>query len=103
MKLFDLRFVLLCAIAVITGLLIGWIDTSPGWDDTGITVAMIFISAFFIGLFSKNGAWIFALIIGFLITYMNYFISRSFDSAASFIIAFAGVYGGVSLKYLITN
>lgn len=33
------------ALAVVAGCLIAWIDTRPGWDDTGVTVGLIVLVA----------------------------------------------------------
>jgi hypothetical protein len=33
------------AAAVIIGLGVGWLDSRPGWDDTGITVGMLSVAA----------------------------------------------------------
>ncbi len=40
----DRRFALLLVVALIAGSTIGWIDSRPDWDDTGITAAMVFIA-----------------------------------------------------------
>ena len=101
MKLPDNKFLILIVIALLAGSIIGWVDTRPHWNDTGITIGLIFISSFILGLFAGRNAWILALIIGLCITSLNYLVSGRFDSAVSILISLAGVYGGVSLKYLI--
>jgi hypothetical protein len=34
---------LVTVLAVLTGIAIAWIDTRPGWDDTGVTVGLVFL------------------------------------------------------------
>jgi len=100
MKLPDNKFLILVILALLTGLIIGWIDTRPHWNDTGITVGLIFISSFILGLFAGRNAWILALIIGLCITSLNFLVSYRFDSAISLVISLAGAYAGVLLKNL---
>jgi hypothetical protein len=101
MKYPDNKFLILIVLALLAGLIIGWIDTRPNWNDTGVTVGLIFISSFVLGLFSGKNAWILALIIGLCITSLNFLVSSRLDSAISLVISLAGVYGGFALKHLI--
>ena len=39
------RLVSVAALVLCTGLAIAWVDTRPGWDDTGITAALLAIVA----------------------------------------------------------
>ena len=95
------KMIIFVLLSLVAGISIGWIDTQPGWDDTGITIGLIFISSFILGLAAQKGGWLFGAVIGLCITLMNFFTSGKLDSAISILIAFAGVYGGVTLKYLI--
>ena len=88
-------------LALAAGLAIGWIDSRPGWNDTGVTAGLIFISSFIIGLLSNKNAWLLALIIGLCVTSFNYILHNNLESAISFVIAFAGVYSGVFVKYIV--
>jgi hypothetical protein len=36
-----IRFVLLVLVAAMLGALISMVDSSPGWDDTGVSAAMV--------------------------------------------------------------
>lgn len=49
-------------LALVAGLAIAWVDTRPGWDDTGITVGLVTIAA---GGASLVGApfWLAALLV----------------------------------------
>lgn len=95
------KTILFILLSLAAGLIIGWIDTSPGWDDTGITIVLILISSFTIGFFANKNHWLLALIIGICVTFLNYIASSKLDSAISLLFAFAGVYSGAGLRYLI--
>jgi hypothetical protein len=41
----TLRIVVASVLVLAAGLSIAWIDTRPGWDDTGVTVGMLIIAA----------------------------------------------------------
>jgi hypothetical protein len=97
----DNKFLILIILSLLAGILIGWIDSSPLWNDTGITAGLILISSFIIGLLTKRKAWIPALITGLSITSLNFIASNRLDSAISILFSLAGAYSGVSLKFLL--
>lgn len=88
------RFQLYLSIAVVAGLLIGWIDTSPGWDDTGITVGLIFFSSVVLGALMPSRAWVWGLAVGFGIPLFNLLLHGNAAALVSFVIAFVGSYAG---------
>lgn len=45
MKGFSRTILLRSVLVLCVGLAIAWVDTRPGWDDTGITVGMLIIAA----------------------------------------------------------
>jgi hypothetical protein len=55
------RFRIPLAAAIVAGLTIGWVDTRPTWDDTGITVGLTLLSSAAIGAAVSRRAWIAAL------------------------------------------
>jgi hypothetical protein len=61
MKNLTLQFWILLVVSIISGVLIGLMDTSPNWDDTGITVGAIIIISFLTGLARPGSAWLWAL------------------------------------------
>jgi hypothetical protein len=54
----------LLTLATLDGLSIAWIDSRPGWDDTGVTVGLLVLSAGFWSLFARRRAWAIALAVG---------------------------------------
>jgi hypothetical protein len=59
----TLHWVLLVA-ALALGLAIGWIDSRPHWDDSGITTGLLLLSAALMGLIGPRRPWLWALAIG---------------------------------------
>ncbi len=58
------RFVLLMLLALILGALISLMDSSPGWDDTGVSAAMVLTASGLLGALHPERAWVWALAVG---------------------------------------
>jgi len=54
----------LIAVALTSGVVIGLIDSSPGWDSTGITAAAVFLSAAVFAGTARDRPWLWALLVG---------------------------------------
>jgi hypothetical protein len=80
--------------AIAIGVLIGWIDSRPNWDDTGITVALIFGASAFFGFINPKHPWIWALLIGICIPMWNISLSNNYESFIAVVVAFIGAYVG---------
>ena len=50
--------------ALACGALLAWMDSSPGWDDTGITVGLVLLGSAAFGALRPSWAWAAALAIG---------------------------------------
>ncbi len=50
--------------ALAAGLAIGWVDSRPTWDDTGITVGAVVLSAGLLALLRPRPWWAIALAVG---------------------------------------
>jgi hypothetical protein len=101
MILSENKFWLLIILSLAVGLTIGWIDSRPNWNDTGVTVGLIFLSSFLLSLLAEKHFWVIGIIIGICITSFNYILHNNLQSVVSFIIAFAGAYSGAGIKKLI--
>ena len=55
---------LLVMAAVAIGLAIGYVDSRPTWDDTGITVSLILLTSSLVAGLSGRRPWLWALLIG---------------------------------------
>ena len=86
--------------ALAAGLLIAWVDSRPGWDDAGITVFALFLSAGIIGLFVRRRAWLFGLAVGIWLSLWEILVTG--DPLFLVLLAFpmAGVHAGWALRLL---
>ncbi len=84
--------------ATASGVIIGWIDTRPNWDDTGITTVLILISTIIIGGGSPKWAWLWALIVGGIMVCFNIMMYNNYGSIMALIVAFIGSYIGAIIR-----
>ncbi|HVQ22088.1 MAG TPA: hypothetical protein VMT36_02350 [Candidatus Saccharimonadia bacterium] len=82
-------------IAALGGLAIAWIDASPGWDDTGITVGLLVIAAAAAAGLSGRRPWLWALVVGLPTPFVE--MSRGGDPAVFAALFFAAI--GAAVGY----
>ena len=58
------RQVMLLAAAVLVGLAIGIVDSSPGWDSTGITAGSLGLAAAAVAFVGRDRPWLWATAVG---------------------------------------
>ena len=65
------RIIVAITVAILGGIFIGWIDTSPRWDDTALTVfSLMLISA--AGTFiARRKPWLIAILVALWVPLMN--------------------------------
>jgi hypothetical protein len=83
---------LLAAIAL--GLLIGWVDSRPTWDDAGITVGVLFLTAALFGALRPFLAPVWALAVGVWVPFFGIVLHNNFGSLLALAMAFLGAYAG---------
>lgn len=84
----------LLSLATLDGLAIAWIDSRPGWDDTGVTVGLLVLSAGFWSLFARRRAWAIALAVGAWIPAAALVKSGDVRFLAILLFPLAGAYAG---------
>jgi hypothetical protein len=89
--------------ALACGAFLAWMDSSPGWDDTGITVGLVLIASAAFGATRPSWAWTAALAIGAWIPVIEIPTSHNFGALAALAFAFAGAYGGAFVRHLLTQ
>ena len=87
--------------AIAAGIAILWIDTRPGWDDTGITVSLILMSSAILGFSTPKRAWLMALAVGIWIPLWYAVVRNSFSPAFALVVAFVGAYVGAMVRWLL--
>jgi hypothetical protein len=95
---------LLLGAAVAAGVSIAYIDSSLGWDATGITAFSMFIVAAVLGFFGPQQPWLWALGVGIWIPLHAVKADPSLASAAMVIVLLfplGGAYAGMALHHLV--
>ena len=87
-------FVLMVIAAVAVGIMIAWIDSRPGWDDTGITAGLVILSAAVFGALHPTRAWIWALSVGVWIPLTGILLHGNYGSLLALGVALLGAYAG---------
>ena len=54
----------LAALALGFGLAVGWIDSRPSWDDTGITAGLLVLAAAVVAAIDGRRAWLWTVLVG---------------------------------------
>lgn len=60
----DRRHATAFVVAVVAGIGIALIDSSPGWDSTGITAGLLLIGAGTAAAIGRDRPWLWALLVG---------------------------------------
>jgi disulfide bond formation protein DsbB len=89
---------ILFAVAIALGLLIGYVDSRPSWDDTGVTAGVLFISTAILGALAPQRPWVWALCVGLWIPLFGIFGSSNYGSLIALAVAFVGAYSGMLLR-----
>jgi len=81
------------ALALTVGLGIGYVDSRPTWDDTGITVGALVLSAGLLAACRPRTWWLTGLLIGIPVPLFNYLSTARLQSGVA--LAFALVAAGI--------
>ncbi len=85
------------ALALVAGCAIGWIDSRPTWDDTGVTVGAIVLGAGLLALVRPRAWWAVALAIGLPVPAFDLVLRGGLASAVALVFAFAAAAAGMLL------
>jgi len=99
-------FVFLILVALMLGMLIFMVDSSPGWDDTGVSAAMVLAASGLMGAIHPRRAWVWALAVGLWVPVMGLALdSAAFHPASVLALAFStvGAYAGAFIGRLLTE
>jgi hypothetical protein len=89
--------------AIVAGLGIAWVDTRPGWDDTGISaLAVVAVCALF-GALRPHHAWVWALLVGVWIPALNIALHHNYGALMALGIALIGAYIGAGGRRLLLD
>jgi hypothetical protein len=83
----DRRQLTLLAIALLVGLAIGIVDSSPGWDSTGITAGSLGLAAAAVAFIGRDRPWLWASAVGAPTVVLG--IAAGADATIAFAMVFA--------------
>ena len=89
--------------ALACGAFLAWMDSSPGWDDTGITVGLALVGSALFGALRPSWAWASALAVGAWLPVIEIPATGNFGALAALAFAFAGAYGGAFARRLLSR
>lgn len=90
----------LYVIPLIIGLAIAYVDSRPGWDDTGITVGMLLLSSAIFGFLLPKYPWLIALLVGMWIPLASIAITHNYGGIVALVFPFIGAYAGMFIHRL---
>ena len=94
----NLKLITLLVLSIATGLLLAYIDSRPGWDDTGIMAGMIVLSSALFGFLYPSKPWIWALAISGWIPLHAILVTGDVKMLLVTLFGFAGSYLGAAVK-----
>lgn len=77
-------------IGLAVGLGIGYVDSRPTWDDTGITAGAVFLAAAVLAAARPSVAWLTGLAVGVPILAMNVLLHANYGSVIAVAIGLVG-------------
>jgi hypothetical protein len=92
------RQVALIVVAGITGAAIAFVDSRPGWDDTGVTVGLLVLAAGGAALASGRRPWLWALLVGAWTPALEIATGGSVASLVALVFASVGAFGGWAIR-----
>ncbi len=88
----------LLVVAVALGGLITYLDSRPGWDDTGVTALAVLVASGVLGFLGPKRPWLWALAIGLWIPLLGIIREQNFGSLIALVVAFVGAYVGMAIR-----
>jgi hypothetical protein len=92
---------LLAALAV--GLSLALVDSSPGWDDTGVSAAAVFAATAAFGAARPSRAWLLALAVGLWIPALGIVLHGNYPSLLALVPALLGAFAGAGARRLLAG
>lgn len=84
--------------SLLAGFLIAWVDSRPGWDDTGLTAGTIVLTAALFGYLRPDKPWLWGLTVGSWIPLHALILNGNFMMLLVTLFGIAGAYLGAAIK-----
>lgn len=91
------RDALLALVAVAIGLTLGYLDSRPSWDDTGITAGLLLLTSAMVAGLSGRRPWLWALLIGIWTPLLEVWGVAGLASLAALAVSSIGAFGAYFL------
>ena len=88
------RTLVIAMLSVAVGLAIAFVDTRPGWDDTGITAGALFGAALVLSLVAGRRPWLWGFLVGIWLPVLELPSHGDPAALAALAFAFAGAFAG---------
>ena len=89
------HFALLVSTALMLGALIALVDSSPRWDDTGVSAAMVLTASGLMGALHPQRACVWAFAVGWWIPLLGIAFDRfEYASLLTLVFGLVGAYAG---------
>ncbi len=85
---------ILLVVAILSGMFLAYMDSSPGWDDTGISAGGLLICAALVTLLGHPRPWLIGLAVGLWIPLLYIYQSQAYSMLIVLIIPMIGAYAG---------
>jgi hypothetical protein len=85
-------------LAAVLGLSIAYVDSRPGWDDTGVTAVALFASGALCGALAPGRPWLWGLAVGAWTPIVGIAREGNYGSLLALVFAFAGAYAGMAVR-----
>jgi hypothetical protein len=92
--------ILLFVVSNLLGLILAWVDSRPTWDDTGVLVGLIVLTAAILGAIESRRSWLWALGVGVWIPFHNLLTTGNPALLVALAVALAGAYLGAGIRKL---
>jgi hypothetical protein len=89
-----IRFMIMVIASVTGGIMIYLVDSSKGWDDTGVTAVMLFSFSLLSGFIYQKRLWLWAILTGIWIPLFAIINSGNYSMIPVLAITFAGSFAG---------
>ena len=98
------RLAMTLVAAVVAGAGIGYIDTRPNWDDTGVTAGALLVAGALLGAATPRWFWLTGLALGAPLLALNVALHGNYGSAIGLVVAVAGAgLGSVTGRLLVND
>jgi hypothetical protein len=84
------RLIAIGLLAIAMGAAVGYVDSRPGWDDTGITAGLLLLAAALVAAIDGRRPWLWALLVGLPLPIIEVSGSGPVGSIASLLFAAVG-------------